>query len=55
MTRSSSWTGRRDLAGDDPAEQAVGHGRSSLAHHRIGFALIRNPIVPISAAITYET
>ena len=52
MTRSSSWTRvGGDLAGDDPAEQAVGHG-GSLGHHSIGFELIRNPIVPTSPAIT---
>ena len=45
---------RRDLAGDDAAEQAVRHG-SSFAHHRIGLELIRNPIVPTSPAIRYET
>ena len=47
--------GRRDLAGDDPAEQAVGHGRSSSRHHSTGFELIRKPIVPTSPAIRYET
>ena len=45
---------RRDLAGDDPAEQAVGHG-GSFGHQSTGFELIRNPIVPTSPAIRYDT
>lgn len=40
---------RWDLAGNDPAEEAVG-----FAHHNAGFELIRNPIVPTRAAIRYD-
>ncbi len=58
MTRSSSWT-RSDgiLPGDDPAEQAVGGSRLVVVrrHHSTGFELIRNPIVPTSPAIRYDT
>jgi hypothetical protein len=45
--------GRRKLAGDDPAEEAVGLG--FRAHHSCGFVVIRNPIVPTSAVMAYET
>ena len=44
----------RDLPGDDPAEQAVRHGLSPFAHHRTGFELIRNPMVPTRPAMRYE-
>ena len=37
--------GRRDLAGDDPAEQAVGHRRLHRSPE-LGFVLIRKPISP---------
>ena len=45
--------GRRKLAGDDAAEEAVGPG--FRAHHSCGFVVIRNPIVPTSAVMAYET
>ena len=56
-TRSSSWTlVGRDLAGDDPAEQAVAtSAAASPAHQSTGFELIRKPIVPTSPAIRYDT
>ena len=59
MTRSSSW---RRSAGIDPggdaAEQAAdGRPRHVVVrrHHSTGFELIRNPIVPTSPAIRYDT
>ena len=55
-TRSSSWTlVAGDLAGRDPAEQAVRVGHPHRAHQNVGFVLIRNPIVPTSPAMTYDT
>ena len=47
-----------DRAGHDPAEQAVVVHRclrGSPAHQSTGLELIRNPIVPTSPAIRYET
>ena len=53
----------RDRPGGDLAEQAVGDPpsrpsdppASSARHQSTGFELIRNPIVPTSPAIRYDT
>ena len=48
----------RDRTGSDPAEEAASTGGRPPrcgAHHSTGFELIRNPIVPTSPAIRYDT
>ena len=49
----------RDRSRRDPAEEAIGGRRLRLVvafhHHRTGFELIRNPIVPTRPAIRYDT
>ena len=46
---------RGHLPRHDLAEQAVGGHRASFGHQSTGFELIRNPIVPTSPAIRYDT
>ena len=45
---------RRQLAIDDPAEQAVVDAHPGPRYQSAGFVLIRKPIVPTSAAIAYD-